>query len=47
MNILGYNDFDMSEWKGKKITPALKTYQQLDSSKKTLHIDVRNKPELV
>ena len=44
-NILGYNSFNMKEWNGEMITPSLKTYEMIDITKKTIFIDVRNKPE--
>jgi hydroxyacylglutathione hydrolase len=44
-NILGYNGFNMKEWKGETFKPLLRTYETIESTKKTLFIDVRNKPE--
>ena len=44
-NILGYNGFNMKEWKGETFKPLLRTYETIESTKKTIFIDVRNKPE--
>ena len=37
----------MKEWKGPRVNPGIKTYEMLDTTKKTVFIDVRNKPEWI
>jgi predicted sulfurtransferase len=43
---LGYNGFDVETWNLTKLhILPLQTYEQLDKSKKYVHLDVRNLKE--
>jgi rhodanese-related sulfurtransferase len=35
----------MKEWTGETVKPILRAYEMIESTKKTIFIDVRNKPE--
>lgn len=46
-NILGYNDFDMKEWKGEMVRAEIREFTELDKNLQQAFIDVRNKCELI
>ena len=44
-NIVGFNGFNMSQWKGQLINPSLRKFDELDMNKRRVFIDVRNQNE--
>ena len=44
--MLGYNAFDMKEWRNDLIKAEMKKLQEIDKEMKRAFIDVRSRPEL-